>query len=169
VWLPLTYHTMSRSVGTGGASSCSATPIEQSTSRLLRENIVLYGVALIGYCLMSNHIHLIVIPHKVDVLAQALKQIHGRYASYWNATRQSNGHVWQGRFDLLSLAHVQYPPGTSKVRRSFHENGVKDAPLHLACSKPSCEVLSGIGLTDALPVVKRHGESQGLGNAECRK
>jgi hypothetical protein len=25
---------------------------------LLRENIDLYGVALIGYCLMSNHVHL---------------------------------------------------------------------------------------------------------------
>ncbi len=35
---------------------------------LLRENIVLYGVALIGYCLMSNHIHLIAIPHKADFL-----------------------------------------------------------------------------------------------------
>ena len=65
---------------------------------LLRQNIVLYGVALIGYCLMSNHIHLIAIPHKVDGLAQALKQTHGRYASYWNAAHQSNGHVWQGRY-----------------------------------------------------------------------
>jgi putative transposase len=53
--------------------------------KLLHENIVLCGVALIGYCLMSNHIHLIAIPHKVDALAQALKQTHGRYASYWNA------------------------------------------------------------------------------------
>jgi putative transposase len=66
--------------------------------KLLRENIVLYGVALIGSCLMSNHIHLIAIPHKVDGLAQALKQTHGRYASYWNAAHQSNGHVWQGRY-----------------------------------------------------------------------
>jgi REP element-mobilizing transposase RayT len=66
--------------------------------KLLRENIVLYGVTLIGYCLMSNHIHLIAIPHKVDGLAQALKQTHGRYASYWNAAHQSNGHVWQGRY-----------------------------------------------------------------------
>jgi REP element-mobilizing transposase RayT len=65
---------------------------------LLRENIVLYGVALIGYCLMSNHIHLIAIPHKVDGLPQALKHTHGRYASYWNAAHQSNGHVWQGRY-----------------------------------------------------------------------
>jgi putative transposase len=47
----------------------------------LREDIALYGVALIGYCLMSNHIHLIAIPHKVDGLAQALKQAHGRCAT----------------------------------------------------------------------------------------
>jgi putative transposase len=66
--------------------------------KLLHENIVLCGVSLIGYCLMWNHIHLIAIPHKVDALAQALKQTHGRYASYWNAAHQSNGHVWQGRY-----------------------------------------------------------------------
>jgi REP element-mobilizing transposase RayT len=30
--------------------------------KLLRENIELYRVSLIGYCLMSNHIHLIAIP-----------------------------------------------------------------------------------------------------------
>ena len=65
---------------------------------LLRENIALYGVALIGYCLMSNHVHLIAVPRKADGLAQALKQTHGRYASYWNAAHQSSGHVWQGRY-----------------------------------------------------------------------
>jgi REP element-mobilizing transposase RayT len=45
--------------------------------KLLHENIVLHGVALIGYCLMSNPTHLIAIPHKVDGLSQALKQTHG--------------------------------------------------------------------------------------------
>jgi putative transposase len=44
------------------------------------------------------YIHLIAVPHKADGLAQALKQTHGRYASYWNAIHQSNGHVWQGRY-----------------------------------------------------------------------
>jgi putative transposase len=53
---------------------------------------------LIGYCLMSNHVHLIAVPSKADGLAQALKQTHGRYASYWNAAHQSNGHLWQGRY-----------------------------------------------------------------------
>jgi putative transposase len=31
-------------------------------------------------------------------LVNSLKHAHGRYASYWNATRQSAGHVWQGRY-----------------------------------------------------------------------
>jgi putative transposase len=47
---------------------------------------------------MSNHVHLVAIPHKTDVLALALKFTHGRFASYWNATHHSTGHVWQGRY-----------------------------------------------------------------------
>jgi putative transposase len=66
--------------------------------KLLRENMKLYGVGVIGYCLMSNHVHLIATPTKADGLAEALKQIHGRYACYWNVAHQSSGHVWQGRY-----------------------------------------------------------------------
>jgi putative transposase len=66
--------------------------------RLLRENTAQCGVALIGYCAMSNHVHLIAIPSKAEGLGEALKQAHGRYACYWNVAHQSSGHVWQGRF-----------------------------------------------------------------------
>lgn len=65
---------------------------------LLRQAVQLHGLSVIGYCLMSNHLHLVVVPHKADSLAAALKQTHGRYASYWNAVHASSGHVWQGRF-----------------------------------------------------------------------
>jgi putative transposase len=65
---------------------------------LLREYAQLYRLSLLGYCLMSNHVHLIAVPHTEMVLAQALKQAHGRYASYWNGHKSSTGHVWQGRF-----------------------------------------------------------------------
>ena len=66
--------------------------------KLLRENTELYKVSLIGYCLMSNHIHLIAVPRLGDGLALALKNAHGRYAAYWNAVHSSSGHAWQGRF-----------------------------------------------------------------------
>jgi putative transposase len=65
---------------------------------LLQQSMEMHRVGLIGYCLMSNHVHLVAIPHKTDVLALALKFTHGRFASYWNATHHSTGHVWQGRY-----------------------------------------------------------------------
>jgi putative transposase len=65
---------------------------------LLREDCLTHKVALIGYCLMSNHVHLIAIPQTGVGLSEALKHAHGRYASYWNAAHRSSGHVWQGRF-----------------------------------------------------------------------
>ena len=65
---------------------------------LLREYSHLYALSLLGYCLMSNHVHLIAIPQTPLALAHSLKQAHGRYAGYWNAQQSSTGHVWQGRF-----------------------------------------------------------------------
>jgi putative transposase len=75
---------------------------------LLRQSIELHCITLTGYCLMSNHIHLIGTPGKSDSLARALKDTHGRYAAYWNATHHSSGHVWQGRFYSCPLdeAHL---------------------------------------------------------------
>lgn len=62
---------------------------------LLRQYVQLHDLSLLGYCLMSNHMHLVVVPRKTQALALALKQTHGRYASYWNASHKSSGHVWQ--------------------------------------------------------------------------
>jgi putative transposase len=75
---------------------------------LLRQAVQLHCLSLIGYCLMSNHVHLVLVPHKAEALARALKQAHGRYAAYWNATQASSGHVWQGRFYSCPLdpAHL---------------------------------------------------------------
>jgi REP-associated tyrosine transposase len=65
---------------------------------LLRRSAERSEIELICYCLMSNHVHLIAIPNKANVLGLALKDAHGRYASYWNAMHCSSGHVWQGRY-----------------------------------------------------------------------
>ncbi|HEV2468855.1 MAG TPA: transposase [Candidatus Sulfotelmatobacter sp.] len=65
---------------------------------LLREYAAFYGLSILGYCLMSNHVHLIAVPHSETALSHSLKQAHGRFAAYWNGHRSSTGHVWQGRF-----------------------------------------------------------------------
>ena len=75
---------------------------------LLRQAVQLHSLSVIGYCLMSNHVHLVVIPRKTEALASALKHAHGRYASYWNASHASSGHAWQGRYYSCPLdqAHL---------------------------------------------------------------
>jgi len=65
---------------------------------LLREYSQLHGLLLMGYCLMTNHVHLVAVPRRPESLAHSLKHAHGRYAAYWNVRQRSSGHVWQGRF-----------------------------------------------------------------------
>jgi len=66
--------------------------------QLLRQYSELYRLWLLGYCLMSNHVHLVVVPGALTALGDTLKLTHGRYAAYRNARRATSGHVWQGRF-----------------------------------------------------------------------
>jgi putative transposase len=65
---------------------------------LLRTHSRIHRLAVAGYCLMLNHVHLIVVPRRTDSLPLALKNAHGRYATYFNARKASSGHVWQGRY-----------------------------------------------------------------------
>ncbi len=65
---------------------------------LLRTACRLHHLAPVGYCLMSNHVHLIAVPRLPHSLPLALKHTHGRYATYFNARYGSSGHVWQGRY-----------------------------------------------------------------------
>lgn len=65
---------------------------------LLRHYSTLYQVSLLGYCLMSNHVHHVAVPGRADSLGLTFKNTHGRYASHWNVRHNSSGHVWQGRY-----------------------------------------------------------------------
>jgi putative transposase len=65
---------------------------------LLESNCRLHQVSVIGFCLMTNHVHLVAVPRWADAMGLALRNAHGRYALYLNARQSSGGHVWQGRY-----------------------------------------------------------------------
>ena len=75
---------------------------------LLRQYSILYPCSLVGYCLMSNHVHLIAVPHRADSWPALLRHTHGRYAAYLNARQGQSGHLWQGRYYSCPLdsAHL---------------------------------------------------------------
>ena len=39
-----------------------------------------FGVSIQAYCLMSNHVHLIAIPHNINGLHRTFERVHGDYA-----------------------------------------------------------------------------------------
>lgn len=56
------------------------------------------GLAVWAYCLMTDHVHLVVVPQEEGSLGTALRDTHTVYAMYFNSRTELSGHVWQGRF-----------------------------------------------------------------------
>lgn len=57
-----------------------------------------HNVDVLAYCLMTNHVHLVLTPHSEDGLQKVLKPLHMRYSQYVNKIKGWRGHLWQGRF-----------------------------------------------------------------------
>lgn len=56
------------------------------------------GLDVWGWCLMSNHVHLIVVPRRSDSLARVIGPVHQRHAKLINADHGWGGHLWADRF-----------------------------------------------------------------------
>ena len=66
------------------------------------------GSEVWAWCLMPNHVHLIIVPSHEDGLRQSVANAHRRYAARINAHNQWTGHLWQGRFGsvVMDEAHL---------------------------------------------------------------
>jgi len=62
------------------------------------EYSIKYGLSILVYCLMQNHVHFIAIPNESDSLARTFNTAHMRYSQYFNRKLKQRGHLWQGRF-----------------------------------------------------------------------
>ena len=67
-----------------------------------------FDVRIWAYCLMPDHVHLILVPATVDGLWRAVAEIHRRYTRIINFREGWRGCLWQGRFAsfVMSEAHL---------------------------------------------------------------
>ncbi len=65
-----------------------------------------FDLAVEGYCLMTNHVHLVVTPAHSDSLSNALKRTNQVYAQYVNRLHGRSGHLWQDRFFSCPLDEI---------------------------------------------------------------
>lgn len=76
---------------------------------------------LYAYCLMSNHIHLLVRVNHVP-LASLMRRLLTGWAKRFNLPRQRNGHVFQGRYKAILCRDDAYLIG---LLRYIHMNPVE--------------------------------------------
>jgi REP-associated tyrosine transposase len=77
-----------------------------------------FNVEMLGFCLMTNHVHEILVPHEEDSLAKALCRIHSRYAQYVNLGLGRSGHLWEDRFFSCPLDAPHLWSALSYVERN---------------------------------------------------
>ncbi|HWG20813.1 MAG TPA: transposase [Terracidiphilus sp.] len=70
---------------------------------LLAEQARKADVAVWAYCLMPNHVHLILKPAQADDLGRAVGETHRRYTNFINARGRWTGHLFQSRFASVVL------------------------------------------------------------------
>lgn len=61
-----------------------------------------------AYCLMPNHVHIILTPTDADGLRRTFGELHRRYTGYVNARRRATGHLWQGRFGSVAMDEAHF-------------------------------------------------------------
>lgn len=98
-----------------------------------------YQLDVWGYCLMTNHVHFIVVPNKETSLARAIGRTHSDYARYAHVAYSGCGHFWQGRYyscvlerdhAWAALAYVERNPVRAALTLDATSYAWSSAALH---------------------------------------
>ena len=99
---------------------------------LLKENAAKFNLVYYAFCLMPNHVHLLLKPLEAN-LAQAMHSIFTGYASYFNRKYQRRGHLFGGRYRQALCLAPDYLLAASVY---IHLNPVRAGLAETATSYP---------------------------------
>ncbi|KJB91109.1 transposase [Skermanella aerolata] len=67
-----------------------------------------HRASLHAYCLMTNHVHLLLTPAEADGPSLVMKRLGQRYVQYVNRTHGRSGTLWEGRFRSCPVGEEAY-------------------------------------------------------------
>lgn len=109
------------------------------------------GFTLHAYCLMGNHLHLLIQEGK-EPLEQIFKRIGVRYVYWYNWKYKRTGHLFQDRFKSEPVNEDSY---FLAVLRYIYQNPVKAG----LCQRPVDYPWSSCGLIGKRSVLVEHGKA----------
>jgi len=95
---------------------------------LLRLHSKLLGLDVESYCLMPNHVHLILVPRKKKDLALVVGKTHQNYTSIINKRNNWKGYLWQGRFSSFILDEKYFLAATRYILLNPVKAGIVKKP-----------------------------------------
>ena len=104
-----------------------------------------------AYCLLPNHVHLIVVPSSEEGLARPLGQAHHRYALEINRRHRWTGHLWQERFASFPMDEPHLVAAMRYVLLNPVRAGLAEAAIDWPHSSARAQILG-----EADPLVNRH-------------
>ena len=75
---------------------------------LLRDLLQRTECALHAYCLMTNHVHLLLTPPTERSCATLMRELGQRYVPYFNRRHRRTGTLWEGRFRSCLVDSASY-------------------------------------------------------------
>ncbi len=117
---------------------------------LLAERAAEAGVEIWAYCLMPNHVHLIMAPPDADGLRAALGETHRRYTKHINQREGWQGHLWQERFHSYPMDEAHLLAAARYIERNPVSAGLAKDPADWRWSSADAHLA---GTDDALVTV----------------
>ncbi|HEY6007167.1 MAG TPA: transposase [Geobacteraceae bacterium] len=99
------------------------------------------GTEVWAYCLMPNHVHLIMVPSTPDGLRASIAEAHRRYTRRINQRFEWRGHLWQDRFSsfpmgekhlLTAARYIELNPIRAHLAETPQDYRWSSAGAHLA-------------------------------------
>jgi len=135
--------------------------------RLLAKYCQQSGTEIWAYCLMNNHVHLVMVPSSEDGLRASLGEAHRRYTLHINAREDCRGHLWQERFHSFPMDEKHLLAATRYVELNpVHANMVSKAEDYAWSSAKAHLAEKDDLLVKVAPMLERVNDWQGYLNSE---
>jgi putative transposase len=95
---------------------------------LLQEWSAKAGLPVWTYCLMPNHVHLVVAPETSEALGPGIGEVHRRYSRMVNFRERWRGYLWQGRFASFPMDEPYLLTATRYILLNPVRAGLVTAP-----------------------------------------
>ncbi len=100
------YHVLNR--GNGRADVFHKDDDFDAFIRLMREAHEKVAMRLVGYCLMTNHFHLMLWPFGDGDLSRWMQWLMTSHVRRYHRHYKGSGHVWQGRFKAFPIQEDEH-------------------------------------------------------------